>query len=57
MEEGLGKKRRFPQEKEISKERRVCDIIVTKEEGLKKKKSILEQDFDSAQTRKRAAHN
>ena len=32
-EEGLSKKRRVPQQKEIKKERRVCDII-----GKQKKK-------------------
>jgi len=33
MEEGLSKKRRVPQQKEISKERRVCDIIGNKKRG------------------------
>ena len=58
MEVGLNK-RYVPQQKEISKERRVCDIIgkQKKRAGLKRR-SILEQDFDSARTRKRrAAHN
>jgi hypothetical protein len=32
MEEGLSKKRRVPQQKEISKER-VCDIIGNKKRG------------------------
>jgi len=52
------KKRRVPQQKEISKERRVCDIICKKKkEGFKRQRSILEQDFDSAQTRKGAAQS
>jgi len=37
MEEGLSKKRCVPQQKEISKERRVCDIIGNKKKrGTKK---------------------
>lgn len=39
MEEGLSKKRRVPQQKEISKERRVCDII-----GNKKKRDVRDKE-------------
>jgi len=42
-------------ERKEVKEGGVCDIIGNKKEGLKRR-SILEQDFDSAQTR-RAAHD
>jgi len=38
MEEGLSKKRCVPQQKEISKERRVCDII-----GNKKKRGTIKE--------------
>jgi len=54
MEEELSKKRPVPQQKDISKERRVCDTIGNKKRKERlERQSILKQYFDSAKTRKK----